>query len=191
VHAIGGTQPAKLIFHDRFLLRRAAVRAISATPSKAFLAKPRSIATFSPSTLRTQQQQFSIAFQRRFASDDAAKTEAAAADTPENFAQTAAEPPMEDGLTPAQQDAQAEPTNAEATIGADALEQVAKVAERSSRERPARKERSSEAVPPHKMLYIGNLYYEVTAEQLKTVFSRFGEVASVKIVYDNRGLSRG
>jgi nucleolin len=98
---------------------------------------------------------------------------------------------MEDGLTPAQQDAQAEPTNAEATIGADALEQVAKVAERSSRERPARKERSSEAVPPHKMLYIGNLYYEVTAEQLKTVFSRFGEVASVKIVYDNRGLSRG
>jgi nucleolin len=97
---------------------------------------------------------------------------------------------MEDGLTPAQQDAQAEPTNAEATIGADALEEVAKVADRSSSQRSPRRARENES-PPHKMLYIGNLYYEVTAEQLKTVFSRFGEVASVKIVYDNRGLSRG
>jgi nucleolin len=97
---------------------------------------------------------------------------------------------MEDGLTPAQQDAQAEPTNAEATIGADALEEVAKVADRSSNQRSPRRARENES-PPHKMLYIGNLYYEVTAEQLKTVFSRFGEVASVKIVYDNRGLSRG
>ena len=40
-------------------------------------------------------------------------------------------------------------------------------------------------------LYIGNLYYEVTADQLKRVFSRFGEIEDVKLVYDNRGLSRG
>jgi nucleolin len=175
----------------RFLLRRAAVRAISATPSKALLAKPRSIATFTPSTLRTHQQQWSIAFQRRFASDDAAKTDAAqaaAAEVPENFAQTAAEPPMEDGLTPAQQDAQAKPTDAEATVTPDTLAQVAKVAETKDK-RPSRTRDND--VTPHKMLYIGNLYYEVTAEQLKNVFSRFGEVESVKIVYDNRGLSRG
>jgi nucleolin len=175
----------------RFLLRRAAVRAISATPSKALLAKPRSIATFTPSTLRTHKQQWSIAFQRRFASDDAAKTEAAqaaAAEAPENFAQTAAEPPMEDGLTPAQQDAQAKPTDANATVGPDALEQAAKVAD-AAQAKPGRARDND--VPPHKMLYIGNLYYEVTAEQLKNVFSRFGDVESVKIVYDNRGLSRG
>jgi nucleolin len=97
---------------------------------------------------------------------------------------------MEDGLTPAQQNAQAEPTNAEATVGADALEQVARTADRSSNERGPRQPRENNT-PPHKTLYIGNLYYEVTAEQLKNVFSRFGEVASVKIVYDNRGLSRG
>lgn len=174
-----------------FLLRRAAVRAVSATPPKALLARPRSIATFSPSTLRTHQQQWSIVFQRRFASDDAAKTDAAqasAADVPENFSQTAAELPMEDGLTPAQQDAQAPPTDAKHTVDAAALEQVAKTAQKSdARPRRAR----DNDVAPHKMLYIGNLYYEVTAEQLKNVFSRFGEVASVKIVYDNRGLSRG
>lgn len=95
---------------------------------------------------------------------------------------------MEDGLTPAQQDAQAPPTDAKHTVDAAALEQVAKTAQKSdARPRRAR----DNDVAPHKMLYIGNLYYEVTAEQLKNVFSRFGEVASVKIVYDNRGLSRG
>ncbi|KAF1911604.1 hypothetical protein BDU57DRAFT_95061 [Ampelomyces quisqualis] len=176
-----------------FLLRRAAVRAISATPSKAFLAKPRLIATFTPSTLRTHKQQWATAFQRRFASDDADKTDAeqaAAADVPENFAQTAEEPPMEEGLTPAQQDAQAEPTNEEETIGTAALEQVAKVADSASSGQTSATPRD-ETVVPRPQLYIGNLYYEITADQLKKVFSRFGTVVSVKIVYDNRGLSRG
>lgn len=95
---------------------------------------------------------------------------------------------MEDGLTPAQQAAQAPPTDAEHTVGTEALEQVARTAEKA--ERGPRRARDSD-VTPHSMLYIGNLYYEVTSEQLKNVFSRFGEVESVKIVYDNRGLSRG
>jgi nucleolin len=95
---------------------------------------------------------------------------------------------MEDGLTPAQKDAQSEPTDAKATVTPDALEQVAKAAE-NTESRP-RRSRDNDT-PPHKMLYIGNLYYEVTSEQLQKVFSRFGEVESVKIVYDNRGLSRG
>jgi nucleolin len=135
-----------------------------------------------------RQQQWSIAsFQRRFTSNDAAKTEAekAAAEAPDNFAQTAAEAPVEDGLTPAQQDAQAEPTNAADTIGADGLEQLTKAANGNNSRRRANDN------PPNKTLYIGNLYYEVTTEQLQRVFTRFGEVESVKIVYDNRGLSRG
>jgi len=98
---------------------------------------------------------------------------------------------MEDGLTPAQQDAQAEPTNAEETIGVDALEQVARAADSNSSRTRHRKSREGEVAAPNKQLYIGNLYYEVTGEQLKKVFSKFGEVASVRIVYDNRGLSRG
>jgi nucleolin len=172
------------------------VRAISATPSKAFLAKPRSITSITPAAFRTkQQQQWSIAsFQRRFASDEAAKTEAAeaaAADTPENFAQTAAEAPVEDNLTPAQQDAQAEPTNKEATVGADALDAAARTGRSSPRDRKSSAVRDDTAVEPHNTLYVGNLYYEVTEDQIKRVFSRFGDVESVKVIYDNRGLSRG
>jgi RNA recognition motif-containing protein len=44
---------------------------------------------------------------------------------------------------------------------------------------------------PNTTLYIGNLFFEVTDDQLKKVFSRFGAVTKSSIVYDNRGLSRG
>jgi nucleolin len=172
----------------RFLLRRTAVRAISATPSKAFLATPRSISTFTPA-FRTQQKWAVSAFQRRFASDDVVKKEEVAAEAPEDFAQTIAEPITEDGLTPVQQDAQAEPTNAEETVGTEALEAVAEQAKKPQR-KPFERRQKSDA-PPNNTVYVGNLYYEVTADQLKRVFSRFGEVENVKIVFDNRGLSRG
>jgi nucleolin len=174
-----------LTYQHRFLLRRTALRAISATPSKTYLAKPRSITTLTPSAFQLKQQQWSISsFQRRFASDEAAKTE-------DDFAQTAAEAPIEENLTPAQQDAQAEPTDASHTVGADALEAAVKTAEHSPRDRKPRAPREARNNVPNNMLYIGNLYYEVTADQLKRVFSRFGEIESVKIVYDNRGMSRG
>lgn len=155
--------------------------------------QPRSITTLTPSAFRPRQQQWSIAsFQRRFASDEVSKTdsaEAAAAEASENFAQTAAEAPVEDNLTPAQQEAQAEPTDKSATVGADALEAAAtKPSQTSPR---GKRERTSKNIEPHNVLYIGNLYYEVTPDQLKRVFSRFGDIESIKIVYDNRGLSRG
>ncbi|KAF2132956.1 RNA-binding domain-containing protein [Dothidotthia symphoricarpi CBS 119687] len=172
-----------------YLLRRTAARAISASPSKALFTQPRSIATFTPAAFRTRQQQWSIAaFQKRFASDDA--SQAAASDAPENFAQTATEAPVEENLTPAQAAVQAEPTDASATIGIDALDAAAKAADSPRSDQRRSRERTTPA-EPNTMLYIGNLYYEVTTDQLKRVFSRFGEIESVKLVYDNRGLSRG
>jgi hypothetical protein len=160
----------------RFLLRRSAARAFSAAPSKAFIATPRSITTIAPAA-RARQQQWTIsAFQRRFASDDATKT-------PENFAQTAAEAPLEDGLTPAPKDA----TDASATVGADALESVAQAPTENTRSRT----RSPPNNPPNKVVYVGNLFYEVTTEQLTQIFSRFGEVDTARIIYDPRGMSRG
>lgn len=116
--------------------------------------------------------------------------EQAAVETPESFAQTAMEAPVEENLTPAQEAAQAEPTNASATIGEEALEAVADQAQGGA---PQRRERRSGGTPaaPGNTLYVGNLYYEVTADQLTRVFSRFGEIDNVKIIYDNRGMSRG
>jgi len=150
---------------------------LSIPQSHALFVQPRSIASIAPLALRrTNKSLLPASFQRRFASDDVAK--------PEDFAQTAAEPPAEDGLTPAQPEAEADPTNAEATVTPDALEKVAPTANTQGY-------MSYPAPKVNQTLYIGNLYYEVTDEQLQRVFSRFGEVASARIVFDNRGLSRG
>ena len=43
-----------------------------------------------------------------------------------------------------------------------------------------------------KKLYVGNLVYEVTADQLKELFSQFGEVTSAQIIsYRDSGRSKG
>ncbi|KAF2636173.1 RNA binding domain-containing protein [Massarina eburnea CBS 473.64] len=159
-----------------YLLRRAATRALASTPSTALFVKPRSITTVAPAAFRLgQSKSIAPAFQRRWASDEATKTdEEAATEASENFSQTATEAPVEENLSPAQ-----------ATSGIDALEQTDKgIPGLGARHR-------SPAAEPNTTIYVGNLYYEVTADQLKRIFSRFGEVSDVKIVYDNRGLSRG
>ena len=41
-------------------------------------------------------------------------------------------------------------------------------------------------------IYVGNLTYDVTACELKAVFSEFGEVSSAKVIKDKRsGVSKG
>jgi nucleolin len=160
--------------YSRYLLRRTAARAIASSPSTAFAVKPRSLTTIAPAAFRPGQQKWIVSsFQKRFASDDV------------GFSQTATEAPVDENLSPAQAAAQADPTDAANTVGVDSLEQAAE----STPGMGAR--RRSPSNPPNNTLYVGNLYYEVTTEQLQRVFSRFGEVENVKIVYDNRGLSRG
>ncbi|KAF2874821.1 RNA binding domain-containing protein [Massariosphaeria phaeospora] len=165
-----------------FLLRRSAARAIS-TPSRAILCKPRSINTIAPTAFRFRQQQWAVpALARRFVTDEAAKAESSA----ESFAQTATEAPIEENLTPAQEAVQAEPTDADATVGADALNAAAHIETKPSGNRTV-----NSSAEPNNTVYVGNLYYEVTEEQLKRVFSRFGSIKSIKVLFDNRGLSRG
>lgn len=45
--------------------------------------------------------------------------------------------------------------------------------------------------PPSKILYIGNLFFEVTAPQLEAEFAKYGEVTNSRVVTDDRGLSKG
>ncbi|EME87730.1 uncharacterized protein MYCFIDRAFT_120538, partial [Pseudocercospora fijiensis CIRAD86] len=44
---------------------------------------------------------------------------------------------------------------------------------------------------PSKIIYIGNLFFEVTAPQLEAEFGRFGEVTNSRIVTDTNGRSKG
>ncbi|KAF1975860.1 RNA binding domain-containing protein [Bimuria novae-zelandiae CBS 107.79] len=173
-----------------FLLRRTAARALASAPSSAVFVKPRSISSIAPTAFRARKQQWIIpTFQKRFLNDEPTKVETTEAEAKEveakeGFAQTAAEAPVEENLTPAQEQVQAEPTDAQNTVGVDALEQATNATQRSQR-------RDDRNTTPNNTVYVGNLYYEVTADQLKRVFSRFGEIESVRVIYDNRGLSRG
>ncbi|OJD09631.1 hypothetical protein AJ78_09004 [Emergomyces pasteurianus Ep9510] len=53
------------------------------------------------------------------------------------------------------------------------------------------RERDPVAIKPNETVYVGNLFFEVTAEDLKRDLSKFGTIHSVRIVYDSRGMSRG
>lgn len=44
---------------------------------------------------------------------------------------------------------------------------------------------------PGKILYVGNLFFEVTAPQLEAEFAKHGEISNTRVVTDDRGLSKG
>ncbi|KAK2741902.1 hypothetical protein FQN57_005461 [Myotisia sp. PD_48] len=44
---------------------------------------------------------------------------------------------------------------------------------------------------PKDTVYVGNLFFDVTAQDLKTLSAEFGEVVTSRVIYDGRGLSRG
>ena len=56
---------------------------------------------------------------------------------------------------------------------------------------PFKSHNQSAPAPPTKILYIGNLFFEVTAPQLEAEFAKYGEVTNSRVVTDNRGLSKG
>lgn len=57
--------------------------------------------------------------------------------------------------------------------------------------RQRRRQFMSEGPVPKTTLYIGNLFYDVTAEDLRKKFETFGVVENALIVHDTRGLSKG
>lgn len=46
-------------------------------------------------------------------------------------------------------------------------------------------------IPPNETIYIGNLFYDITAEDLRKHMEKYGTVLNTMITHDNRGLSKG
>ncbi|KAJ0414274.1 hypothetical protein BJY00DRAFT_295395 [Aspergillus carlsbadensis] len=44
---------------------------------------------------------------------------------------------------------------------------------------------------PRETVFLGNLFYDLTAEDLKKYMSKFGVVHAVNVIYDDRGISKG
>lgn len=168
-------------------MRRAALRFLTIQPAS-FAIRSRTITSFS-SPLRIQKQTTALFPQRRWASDDSAKAEEAPISkiqpTPQEEVENAvhednavlsdAEPT--DSAADVQGSAQLESTND------DFVDDVKPAFDRS-RENP-------DENAPKPNVYIGNLFFDVTEEDLTKELSRFGKIRNVKIIRDNQGLSKG
>lgn len=80
----------------------------------------------------------------------------------------------------------AQASSAAESVGAaasTARSYVAGAGESSIRPRPD--------APESNTVYVGNLFFDVTAEDLRNEFAKAGNVENVKIIYDQRGLSKG
>ena len=136
--------------------------------------------------------------QRRFASEDVARSELEAeerdtSDAPESahddeqstFASTISSTTQ--GVTERASDA----AEGVAQAMGRARDTVTHTAEAAAGGLGFGSDRDSEPAPPVKTLYVGNLFFDVTAEDLKKEMERFGTVTDIRIVLDNRGLSKG
>lgn len=58
-------------------------------------------------------------------------------------------------------------------------------------QRGDRGEREQRNAEPSKILYVGNLYFDLTPERMQREFEQFGDVTNCKIVTDASGMSKG
>ena len=57
--------------------------------------------------------------------------------------------------------------------------------------RPSSYDRIEQVNEPKRTLYVGNLFFDVTENDLTKEFSRFGTLKGVRLLRDSRGLSKG
>ncbi|KAF2716572.1 RNA-binding domain-containing protein [Polychaeton citri CBS 116435] len=167
-----------------FHLRRAAARALSRSsalkqPSQftSFTLSPRQSVATNPSLVRSFHQ----SLQWR-ATDDKDVTEAKREETRE---ESIATPDVASSYATAA-DAVAESSGSTSA--------PLKQREFSSFERrPRRSEPIGDhrAKVPSKILYLGNLFFDVTAADLEAEFAKYGEVVNCRVVSDERGMSKG
>jgi nucleolin len=89
-----------------------------------------------------------------------------------------------------------EKAQATASQAAETVQETASSVGRKTRDAvdansPFKSQDPAAPAPPTKILYVGNLFFEVTAPQLEAEFAKYGEVTNSRVVTDNRGLSKG
>lgn len=152
-------------------LRRSALRIITSSPSS-FACKPRTITSLSSSTFtRTKPAQLSF-YQRRWASDEAEAPISKLQPTPEEEVENAIKTEDAEDAAPV----------------ANATKSAAAALVSPQQDTAGRDQRTNS---PKETVYVGNLFFDVTEEDLKREMSRFGAVRKCRLMRDSRGLSKG
>lgn len=191
---------------QRFALRRAAARSFVASPLKA-----RTIVTKAPTGLRQSQKWQMPVFQRRFASDEASPVQEKTTGETVPTEPTETEQAMKEEAVTSEAQAEQEPNVVEKSIpeAADASEQPSVVEQVKEKVQDAASTVKDAAVGvlgnsarnaargthtdprPSRILYVGNLFFEIKGQDLEREFSSYGEVVNARVAEDARGLSRG
>ncbi|KAI4723183.1 RNA-binding domain-containing protein [Aureobasidium sp. EXF-10727] len=189
-----------------FALRRAAARSFVSSPLKA-----RSFVTQTPTGLRQTQKWQMPVFQRRFASEEASPAQEKTTGETIPTEPTETEQAMKEEAVTSEAQAEQEPNVVEKSVSevADASEQPSMVEQvkekvqdaastvtnaaegllgKSARDAAAGTHRDPK---PSRILYVGNLFFEVKGADLEREFSSHGEVVNARVAEDARGLSRG
>jgi len=80
---------------------------------------------------------------------------------------------------------------AQASRAANATTDAARSAVGRSNHHSSARERSPNSASPSKILYIGNLFFDLKAPQLEKQFKPFGNIVTCKIASDADGRSKG
>ncbi|KAL8946102.1 MAG: hypothetical protein Q9222_007457 [Ikaeria aurantiellina] len=168
--------------------------------------RTRSIATITPFATRTKTPPIAaLQLQRRFASeeaqtqseplaDDAQQTQhgdnSIAASAPERNAPSEA---SQSDYTPQDQGSSGHNTIGDfASSAADTAKDTASSAYDAITGGAGRSSAPGRTdIPPSKSVYVGNLFFDMREEDLRQEFEKCGTIESIKIIMDNRGLSKG
>ncbi|KAI4750450.1 RNA-binding domain-containing protein, partial [Aureobasidium sp. EXF-8845] len=192
--------------YSRFALRRAAARSFISSPLQA-----RTIVTKAPTGLRQSQKWQMSVFQRRSASDKASPVQEKTTDETIPTEPTATEQSMKEEAITSEAQAKQETNVEEKSVPgvADASEQPSVVEQVKEKVQDAASTVTSAAVgilgnsarnaaygthadpKPSRILYVGNLFFEVKGQDLEREFASYGEIVNARVAEDARGLSRG
>ena len=193
-------------------LRRTALRFLS-SPSSSVLSKPRSITIATPSALRIPRQSTQIAFQRRWATNEAEakkvdenapiselqptlQEEVENATNSDNAAESTtsqnSQPPADEqsAVDSASKTATETAANAASTV-TEAAESVRSAFTGSEQRQDRGERRTGQIGEPKPTIYIGNLFFDVTENDLVKELARFGTIVKCRLMRDSRGLSKG
>lgn len=201
----------------RLNLRRSALRVLSSSPSS-FACRSRTITSLSSrSSLQIKPSSSSSLFQQRWASSEAAAKEDAPPiselqPTPQEEVENAISEdnatsmddaaPMAETANATEATEEALPEEPTSTMGSAAQsvrDAASSVAGAAASVMPggrtntpwSSKSRDELSQEPKETIYIGNLFFDVTENDLSKELSRFGKVEKVRMMRDGRGLSKG
>ncbi|KAL9029010.1 MAG: hypothetical protein Q9196_002702 [Gyalolechia fulgens] len=192
-------------------LRQTAFRVLT-KPSASLICRSRSIQTLTATSIRTKPLRIPIShLQLRFASEEAQTQSEPAADRAEegqhgtnSIAAASPEQTQSSRVPEAAADA---PVDEQPSGSWSAQEEQPRtLGEFASAAAGTVKQAASNVVntfggqdsafrktggPPNETVYVGNLFFDVREEDLKREFQKIGPVETVKLIVDNRGLSKG